>query len=906
MSWPELQVEYLGAALAANWLALAWFAWGRAQSLHAQTLRRDPGWNLVAVAALLGALQLISWLALSEGRLTSWPDWAHRLFASFTMARGLTAALAALTWFHGPAVRTTRWVVLGCGAIVASIFDSGATLVAFAGWWAAGMALTFRPPPNLARAVGCLIGILFLLTGMSELVKPDLTTLAVRLPSEQPLTWDSQVLATLGANALLALAAGLALWTGESQRLRRYAIGYFLLAAGLVAISGRHARQRNAARDDLWTRIEQVAKVADLHGLLAKLKFTAEDAGHPDYAKLVSALGREPMTDLPGHLSVWAVRDGTAVHVADAASLGGEAKALRIPPGYPLSQFPNLTLQAAAHKKHFVSGSFFNAGKLYMGMNVPVFSSAGTNLVWLQVAVPLKDWEAELADPRVPTAIALLYASGIAALALAGRVWLMGLRRLHRQTVESETAARTKNEMAGLVSHELRTPLQVVLGHLEILKPTALSLETKRVLSIIEDQCRHLLALVNDTLDLCTLEARTIPLRRDCFDPGALAAAALDDLRPLAAARGLVLSLKIDPLLPRHVQTDERRLRQVLTNLLANAVKFTAAGSVRLEAGIEAGGKKRLVFEVSDTGPGLPVEVLERLGEPFLHPAGGDGTGLGLSLVQRLCRHLEGELTAKNAVRGGCVVTVKVVAPPVMPVVKAPLPSYSSLPDGSLLAGMRIVVAEDNPLVRELLSSYLGQLGADVETVADGEAALTACRTLRRDAIVLDVAMPGMLGSAVAWKLREDPSPTTRPSLVVGLSAQTMEAREANATGFDHFLVKPVVLSDLAALLVGARRVSISSPGPNLPHERLHRLFCNEAPDQLAALQCAVAKGDHQEVARLSHYLQSSAYALSDEPLRAACAALRTWAESRESPEAAAVPLQQIEINLERLLRETR
>ena len=260
---------------------------------------------------------------------------------------------------------------------------------------------------------------------------------------------------------------------------------------------------------------------------------------------------------------------------------------------------------------------------------------------------------------------------------------------------------------------------------------------------------------------------------------------------------------------------------------------------------------------------------------------------------------------------GGSRITVRLPAPRATPTVDMPAARASADPAPDALAGLRVVLAEDNTLVREILQTNLQQLGAEVEAVADGAAALAACRLHAPHAVILDVMMPVINGRKVAQALHAAASGQLRPQLLVGLSAQALSEEEARADGFDHFFIKPVSRAKLAAVLAPLRptagQVGVpSSPVPaGASPGRLLALFASEAPAQLAALHAAVARQDRPEVGRLAHYLQSSAYALNDEPLRAACAALKNWAEKDREPADGTQPLQRVETELIRLMRRT-
>lgn len=900
MTWHGLQIEHLGGALAINLLALAWFFWGRGQQLVAHGPSRDPAWNWLAGAALLGATQLIVWIVLAATQLADWPDWLPAALSAGTAASGLAAGVAAWRWAGGALSRSGGWSALAAGAVFAAILPRSGSAIGGAGWAAAALAFLLTNGSRLSRPARSAIGGALAIFALADFFSPDLTRLLLRLPSEQLPQWGSRELMTFSGMALAALIAGLVLWISDRPRRLRHIAVAVALTSVVLAWSWHDADGNAEARDREWAALARAAR--SLAPAVARLNLDdTAIASRPEFAALVAVLRPLEAADPSrGHYWLWSVRDDTVVQVADTTSLGGTAGMRITPPGYRLKQLPNLAIRAARGER-FESALFFFNGEQCYGLHVPMRATdADAPVGWLEVAVPAKIYGPLLSDRRPTVIIGLLHLAGLGALVLAGRTWLAAARRLHDQAVEAAATARAKNEMAGLVSHELRTPLQVMLGHLELLSPAPLPLETQHALSIIDQQCRQLLGLVNDTLDLCALEAGQLPVRPARFSPAALAEATVRDFRPLAESRHLSLELCLAPSLPALVETDAARLRQILTNLVANAIKYTPTGEVRLTAGAETGTAGRLVFTVSDSGPGLPAAVLARLGEPFHPGPASGGTGLGLALVQRLCTHLGGEFSAVNLPDAGCIVSVHLPAAravPDAPAFDAPAPT----PAGSTaLSGIRIVLAEDNTLVRDLIATYLRGLGAEVEAVADGSAALSACRANPPDAVLLDLAMPGVDGRTAARALRQSQPGANVPKLIVGFSAESLTEPEARAAGFDRFFVKPVSLTELAAVFTPATpAVAPSDQGS----ARLRLLFAREVPGQLAALKAAVGSANRAEVARLAHYLQSSAYALSDEPLRAACSTLRRWAESPSSDTPPDEALRNVETQILRVLK---
>jgi signal transduction histidine kinase/CheY-like chemotaxis protein len=895
VNWPELQIEHLALALMVSWLALGWFCWGCAQKPGVHGARRDTTWNWLAGAALIGSLQLVAWLALIQLRFESWPEWARTTLAAFTAVRGTTAAVAAWSWISRPVSRAAGWCAMLALALVAVAVEAVVPVVGAAGWVAVALAFFLKPVSGFNRRARIVCGAIFSVIALAEATTPDLTSLILRLPSEQPLQWGSMELLVLAVKTALALGLGLTLWVAEQPRRWRMLALVVATGTALFFIGWFNSRQRAAARAQAWRQLQQTAE--SIAVLMPTLRIDPTDLRRPEYIALVAALtAREQAATTQVHFWLWAVRDNMVVHVADVNSLGGSAGAPQTPPGYRYPQLHNFVLRSA-RGEHFESGPFFVAGERRMGLHTPIATGESHPTVWLQAAMPLAQWKNELSDSRASALIGVLCLAALGIFTLAGRTWLDATRRIHERAIEAAATARAKNEMVGLVSHELRTPLQVVLGHLELLHATPQPTGTQRALTIIDQQCRQLLGLINDTLDICALEAGRLTPRPVRFNPTTLAETAIHDFRPLALARGLTLELSIDPATPTLVEADLGRLRQIITNLLANAVKYTPAGYVRLHVAPDFERRHWLTFVVSDSGPGLPVPVIERLGEPFHPGPASQGTGLGLALVQRLAAHLDGEFSVVNSTVGGCVATVSVPAPGAT----ADAPLFIVTPEvvgaSATLNGLRLVLAEDNTLVREMIAGHLRSFGADVESVSDGAAALAACRTNTPDAVLLDLAMPGLDGRSVARALRESPSSSAGPKLIVGLSAETLNETEARAAGFDRFFVKPIALAELVALFAPHAPATSGAH----PSDRLRELFAQEAPKLLSGLRSAVERHDRSEVTRLAHYLQGSAYALGDEPLHAACITLRKAFESPTAIVSVEQHLEAVEFHIQRL-----
>lgn len=363
----------------------------------------------------------------------------------------------------------------------------------------------------------------------------------------------------------------------------------------------------------------------------------------------------------------------------------------------------------------------------------------------------------------------------------------------------AERAAHDRHAFLAAMSHELRTPLTGVLGTLELLGESELVPEQRALVEIVRRSGQLTLAVVDDILDLrkiqegrLVLVERSFPLLRPARDVVRL-------LRSSASHHKLVLTLAVDPDLPEHVHGDDRRLEQVLMNLVGNALKFTPSGSVTLRIGQV---DDRVRFQVQDTGIGIRREALPTLFEPYVQAHSPEqrvaGTGLGLAISHRLVHALGGELTVSSTLGLGSTFSFDLALPPAEP----PPPSR---PDTAQLglSGMRVLLAEDEPVNRLVVSRLLERLGALVETAPDGRDAVRLALDTRPEVVLMDLHMPLMDGPTATRTLRR----RGYRGIVLALTASVMEEdRQACiASGMDGFLTKPITQEQLSKVLSSYR-----------------------------------------------------------------------------------------------------
>ena len=387
------------------------------------------------------------------------------------------------------------------------------------------------------------------------------------------------------------------------------------------------------------------------------------------------------------------------------------------------------------------------------------------------------------------------------------------VQELAEATAAAEAANQAKSEFLANMSHELRSPLNAILGFTHILKDSDPKPEQQENLEIIYRSGEHLLALINDVLDISKIEAGRVVLNESEFDLYRL----LDELQqmfhPTAQKKGLALEVVRSPHLPRIIASDRLKLRQILINLLSNALKFTAVGKITLSADIEPaatedGLAQSFTFSVTDTGAGIPAADRSRLFEAFVQTESGlsahQGTGLGLAISAEYAHLLSGQLAVSSEVGAGSTFSLTLIASAVDASVEVdealPARKIIGLEPGQSVC--RVLVVDDVLLNRKLLVQLLVNVGFEVRTAEDGQAAIAQWQDWQPHLIWMDMRMPGMSGVEATKRIKaleNSPEASEQKTVILALTASAFEENKeaAIASGCDDFVSKPIQAAEI-------------------------------------------------------------------------------------------------------------
>ncbi|TVM30362.1 hypothetical protein DQK91_21025 [Oceanidesulfovibrio marinus] len=505
------------------------------------------------------------------------------------------------------------------------------------------------------------------------------------------------------------------------------------------------------------------------------------------------------------------------------------------------------------------------------------------------------------------------------ALRKEGREHRLTAEKLQRAKKRTESLNRAKSNFLANVSHEIRTPLNAILGAAELAKLADSADETQRYLEIIRLSGKALSNLVNDILDFSKMESHRLRLEHVPFDLHALLASVRNAMGVVAEDGDLEVALDINPQLPSWVKGDPVRLRQILDNLVGNAIKFTPRGVVLIKAGPAPGdnsaeGSQRILVSVSDTGIGIPQDKQSIIFKDFEQADASisreyGGTGLGLAISRKLVEVMGGTIAVSSEVDKGSTFSFTVPVGLLNPEEKElflPEVETGGRPGSEVLQG-DILVVDDNAMNQELMRMALGNRGYTIHSVYSGEEALRFLSENVVDLVLMDIQMPEMDGLTAVRKVRREPLavPSNVPVIAMTAHALPGDRERMIAAGCDDYLAKPVDMQELFALIgqyMAASRGASGKAGASQPEEsattepssdarqhggdprmpedvrqalsllgnrpdllrRLERVYALQGPKDVAAMRAALATGARGELKRLVHLFKSTAATIGD------------------------------------------
>jgi len=389
---------------------------------------------------------------------------------------------------------------------------------------------------------------------------------------------------------------------------------------------------------------------------------------------------------------------------------------------------------------------------------------------------------------------------------------------LGRATEAAVSASRAKSEFLANMSHEIRTPMNAIVGMAELLSETSLSSEQEQYVQVFQRAGDTLLTVINDILDLSQVEAGHLSLEEVDFDLGEAVEQAAGVLAPRAHEKGLDLNCRVAPDVPAALIGDPGRLRQVLVNLLGNAIKFTEFGEVALnvEKGPQTGGSGFLRFQVSDTGIGIPEDKLDAIFDSFAQVDSTitrqyGGTGLGLAICQHLVDLMGGRIWVESTKGQGSTFyfTARFGTRP-------DAPKETKLPEEDLV-GVKTLIVDDNATNRWILSEMLVGWGASVAVAEDGRQALDELDRSRNQGkpyqlLLLDRRMPEMNGFQVVEDIKQDLGLTDITIMMLTSDNRSGDVARCQELGISRYLIKPIRRSELYQAITAARRTQIDTP----------------------------------------------------------------------------------------------
>jgi signal transduction histidine kinase/ActR/RegA family two-component response regulator len=444
----------------------------------------------------------------------------------------------------------------------------------------------------------------------------------------------------------------------------------------------------------------------------------------------------------------------------------------------------------------FISGprvSFATGGVMLGAIGVLYYCSAAHEVAGV-VSDPVRDLQRAMQAGFVVVTVTV-----ISTVFSANIFRAFGL--LEASVGRAREAEAAKAQFLAAMSHELRTPLNGVLGLTEVMQKTSLDDEQARLVNAIEGSGRSLLNILNDIMDMLNIDADKVEIKSETFALHGLLGGVASAWRLPAEEKGLILDFAVDDGAPQNFIGDALRIRQIVTKIVSNAVKYTQTGSVGISANVivKDDDSTNLQITVKDTGPGIPDGAGERIFNPFEQAELGmsrshDGVGLGLALCQRLAGSMNGTVYYESEMGKGTTfyLTVPIEG-------AAPAPVEASIENAvEALTGLRVLIVEDNIVSRVVAEKLLLSLGVETTTAEHGGECLELMKQQKFDAVLMDKHMPVMDGVEATAKIRAMAAPLgATPIVACTADAMSGEREVLLAVGFDEFLLKPISADNL-------------------------------------------------------------------------------------------------------------